>query len=365
MARPFATLILGLPLLVFPACGRKGPLELPAGREPMAVEGLAAAQRGQTVVLEWTNPVKAVSGRPLTDLETIEIWVFDTGLPAGGRPFASAEVEKTARLARRIPKEEFGSFERRADARDSGRAFPFAFDPGPAGPKRLAFAVRVIDAEKRSSDFAVSAAVDIRACPKPPRSVDVRVFPDFIEVRWLAPDSNIDGTPLGAAGGYVVYRYVGEGPPRKLTPSPLDGLTFEDRDFEFGKAQSYFVRAVAAGADGALESGDSSAVEIVPRDVFPPAAPAGLAAVAAEGFVSLSWRPAKERDLDGYRVWRREAVGQPFGPLGEGLVRENIFTDRSAAKGVSYVYAVSAVDLAGNEGPRSEGASVVAKGARP
>ncbi|MCX6569609.1 MAG: hypothetical protein NT147_11270 [Candidatus Aminicenantes bacterium] len=365
MARPFATLILGLPLLVFPACGRKGPLEIPPGREPMAVEGMAAAQRGQTVLLEWANPVKAVSGRPLTDLEAVEIWVFDTGLPAGGRPFTSAEVEKTARLARRIPKEQFGSFKRRAGARDSGMAFPFVFDPGPAGPKRLAFAVRVIDSKKRASDFSAPAAVDIRACPKSPRSVNVRVFPDFIEVRWLAPDSNIDGTRLEEGSRYVVFRYEGDGLPRKLTLSPLDGLTFEDRDFEFGKAYGYFVRAVAGVADGAVESGDSPAAEIVPRDVFPPAAPAGLAVVAGDDFVSLSWRPAKESDLDGYRVWRKEAGGAAFGALGGGLVRENTFTDRSAAKGVSYFYAVSAVDLAGNEGSRSEEASVVAKGARP
>jgi hypothetical protein len=365
MARPFATLILGLPLLVFPACGRKGPLEIPGGREPMSVEGLAAAQRGQAVLLEWTNPVKAVSGRPLADLETIEIWVVDGGLPADSRPIVSTEVEKTGRLARRIPKEEFGNFQGRAGARDIGMAFSFAFDPGPAGPKRLAFAVRVIDSKKRASDFAAPVAVDIRTCPKPPRSVDVRVFPDFIEVGWLAPDSNIDGTLLEKGNRYVVYRIEGDGLPRKLTPSPLDGLTFEDHDFEFGKAYGYFVRAVAAGADGAVESGDSPAAEIVPRDIFPPARPAGLAAVAGDGLVSLSWRPAKERDLDGYRVWRKETGGPAFGALGEGLVRENTFTDRSAAKGVSYIYAVSAVDRTGNEGPRSEGAAVVAKGARP
>ena len=241
-------------------------------------------------------------------------------------------------------------------------AFSFAFDPGPAGPKRLAFAVRVIDSKKRASDFAVPVAVDIRACPKPPRSLGVRVFPDFIEVGWLAPDSNIDGTPLQNGSRYVVYRTEGDGLPRKLTPSPLDGLTFEDRDFDFGRAYGYFVRAVAAGA---VESGDSSAAKIVPRDIFPPAAPAGLAVVAGDGLVSLSWRPAKERDLDGYRVWRKETVGPAFVALSEGLVRENTFTDRSAAKGVSYIYAVSAVDRAGNEGSRSEGAAVVAKGARP
>jgi predicted small lipoprotein YifL len=365
MARPLATLLLAFPLLVFPACGRKGPLEIRPGHEPMIVGDLAATQRGQAVLLEWTNPVKTVSGHPLTGLEVVEIWVFDTGLPVGGPAFTSAAVEKGARLARRIPKEEFGSFQGRPGARDTGMAFTFVFDPSPAGPKRLAFAVRVIDSKRRASDFTAPAGVDIRACPKPPRSVGVRVFPDFIAVAWLAPDSNIDGTPLENGSGYVVYRHEGDGPPRKLTPAPLDGLTFEDRDFEFGKAYGYFVRAVAFRTEGAVESGDSSAVEIVPRDVFPPAAPAGLAVVVGDGLVSLSWRPAKERDLDGYRVWRKEAGGPAFIILGEGLVRENMFSDRSVAKGISYVYAVCAVDRTGNEGAKSEGAAVVAKGARP
>jgi hypothetical protein len=365
MARPFATLILGLPLLVFSACGRKGPLEIPLGREPLAVEGLTAVQRGQVVYLEWTNPVKAVSGRLLAGLETVEIWVFDRGLPPGGGTFPSAEVEKKARLARRISKEEFGSFQGRSGAGESGLAFPFVFDQGPAGPKNLAFTLRVLDSAKRASGFAMPVAVEIRACPNPPIRVGVQVVADFIEVRWGPPDSNIDGPRPENVGGYAVYRFVRDGPKRKLALLPADEIRFEDRDFEFGKAYNYFVRAVAAGTEGAVESGDSQAAEIVPRDVFPPAAPAGLVALAGDDLVSLSWRPAKERDIDGYRVWRKEAGGPIFGALGGGLVRENTFTDRSAAKGVSYIYAVSAVDLTGNEGPKSEGAAAVAKGARP
>lgn len=365
MARSFATFILGLSLVAWPACGRKGPLEVPPGREPLAVEALTAVQRGEVVILEWTNPTKAVSGRPLTEIEAIEVWVFDRGLPAGGRPLTPAEVEKTARLAGRIARAEFASFQAHAGARASGMAFPFVFDPGPAGPKSLAFTVRVLDGKKRASDFAAPAAADILACPKPPKSVAARAFPDFIEVSWLSPDSNIDGTRPENAAGYAVYRYEEDGPPRKLTPSPLDGFRFEDRDFEFGKAYGYFVRAVAAGTGGAVESGNSAASEIVPRDVFPPAAPAGLVAVAGDGLVSLSWRPATEHDLDGYRVWRKVAGSAAFVPLGAGLVRENTFTDRSVQKGAAYVYAASAVDLAGNESPPAESGPVVAKGARP
>ena len=82
MTKPLGTLLVGLALVCAPACGRKGPLELPQGRAPMAVEGLAAAVRGGEVVLSWTNPAKTVSGRPLEGLRAVEIWVFEGGPPA-------------------------------------------------------------------------------------------------------------------------------------------------------------------------------------------------------------------------------------------------------------------------------------------
>jgi hypothetical protein len=127
----------------------------------MAVQGLTAVQRGAIVVLEWTNPVKAVTGRPLKVIEMAEVWVFDNGLTAAGHPLVTAEVEKTARLARRIPKEEFASFKGRDGARVDEMVFPYVFDPGPAGPKSLAFSVRVFDAKGRASDFSPPVTVEI------------------------------------------------------------------------------------------------------------------------------------------------------------------------------------------------------------
>ena len=161
MAKPLATLLIGLCLAAGPACGRKGPLELSPGRAPMAVDGLAAVQRGEAVVLKWTNPGQAVSGRPLGPLGSVEIWVFDRGLPAVGRALTSSEVEKTARLVRRIPEGEFASFKVLDGAPASAMAFPFVFDPGPAGPKSLAFTVRVLDAKGRASDFSPPVTVEI------------------------------------------------------------------------------------------------------------------------------------------------------------------------------------------------------------
>lgn len=365
MAKPFALLLLGLGLAAGLACGRKGPLELPPGREPMAVEGLTAVQRGDTVVLEWTNPVKAVSGRPLAGVEAVEVWVFDRGLPAGRLDLPAGGAENEGRLARRIPREEFGQYRRNAGDEAGRMAFAYAFSAGAPAPKSLAFSVRTLDDKKRASGFAAPVAVNVRICPRPPHAESVTVFPEFVVLRWTAPEENIDGSRPANVAGYSVYRIEGNGRPRKLTGPAVDGLRFEDHGFAFGTSYLYSVRAVAAGTEGAVESGDSESLLTTPRDVFPPAAPSGLVALAGEGLVSLSWRPGTERDLDGYRIWRKATASQDFAPLGGGLVRENTFTDRSAANGMSYIYAVSAVDLAGNEGPRSEWATIVAKGAKP
>jgi len=161
MARPYLTLVLGLGLLAVPACGRKGPLVLPAGREPMPVEKLTADPGRESVLLTWTNPVKAVSGKPVGPLEAVEVWVFDQGLTSRGRALTSDDVEKAARLVRRISRQEFDSFKSMPGGPPGVLAYAVPVVPGPAGPAKLAFTVRVFDAKGRASEFAAPVAVEI------------------------------------------------------------------------------------------------------------------------------------------------------------------------------------------------------------
>jgi hypothetical protein len=161
MVKTLATLLLGLSLAWAAACGRKGPLQLPQGREPLPVEGLAAVVADGAVLVRWSNPVKAVSGKPVAALEAVEVWIFEHGLPAGGRPLAADQVEKTARLVRSIPRSEFVAAAALAGPGQGGMAFSYPLTPGAAGPLKLAFTVRVLDRKGRASDFAVPVSVEI------------------------------------------------------------------------------------------------------------------------------------------------------------------------------------------------------------
>jgi len=161
MTKPLATLTIGLSIALAPGCGRKGPLVLPPGGAPMPVEALTAIPARNAVLLQWTNPVKAVSGKPVGPLEAVEVWVFDRGLPAAGRPLTPRDIEKSARLVRRISRQEFSSFESASGAAPGLLAYTYDIVPGPSAPAKLAFTVRVFDRKGRASDFAMPAAVDL------------------------------------------------------------------------------------------------------------------------------------------------------------------------------------------------------------
>lgn len=148
MGKPFATLLIGLGFLAFPACGRKGPLELPPGRAPQAVEGLSASAREGAVVLAWTNPAKTVGGHPLGTLRDAEVWVFERDLPSAGAALEAGAVERSARLAGRV-------------AVAAAAAASYVFEVRPDGPSSLAFTVRVLDGRGRASAFSPPAIVTV------------------------------------------------------------------------------------------------------------------------------------------------------------------------------------------------------------
>jgi len=357
MKRLSGILALGLALLCAPACGRKGPLRPPVSPRPQGVRDLTARQRGASVVLAWTNPSRAVDGRPLRVLQAAEVWVLDLGPEGVKGPLKLRDFEARASRESRVPLQE-------SRPTAGGMA---VYPPSGAGFRKttLAFSVRVLDEKGRPSEFAAPVTVDLKVCPGPPEIKDVKVFEDRIEVRWDPPRTNIDGSTPASLVGYRVYRAAADGPPEELTPSPVVGPVFADRHFVFGATYSYSVRAVGADAAAGLESDDSAPRRVAPRDIFPPAPPSDLVVLAGPDVISLSWARGPEEDLAGYRVWRKEPGEAVFVALNPGeLLPGNSFTDATAEKGKTYVYAVSALDKNGNESPRTESGPARLKGTK-
>ena len=236
-----------------------------------------------------------------------------------------------------------------------------------------AFALRVRSG-KRTSVFSDVVTIEPEAVSVPPPFFTAAMEKDRIVLKWEAPKSNIDGSTPAVLNGYNIYREdltkqeensAAEEPDKDVAavkPPPeavrinsavWTQSTYEHTTFEWNQSYRYTVRTVFSEESSRFESGDSIPVEIAAVDIFPPAAPAGLVAVVGGGLVSVSWSSVKETDVSGYRIWRKAPEDEDFVLLTNDPVSGNSFSDKNAGAVGIYLYAVTAVDLAGNESLKS------------
>ncbi len=350
-ARTAVSLLLAAALFA-PGCGKKGPLQPPLVLRPQPAESLKAIQRGGRAFLEWTNPTTTIDGKPVAGIAEVEIWLEVRPDPP---PLKPAPGDFTTR-ARRV-----GAVVPAAGAVVSTWEYPI--DPNGWKSRLFAFAVRARESKKnRLSEFSNEAALKPQGLPLPPSAPRTRVFEDRIEISWTPAAQNFDGSAPAAAPGTAVYRAEGGDPLVRRTPLPVAGTVFSDKEFDFGKAYRYILRSATALTAGFLESDDSSPVEVKPVDTFPPAAPAGISIAAGPDFLTIVWDANAEKDLAGYHVWRREGESGDFVRLTKDALLETTYTDRTVEKNKAYSYSVTAVDAAGNAGPRSAVVSEMIKG---
>jgi hypothetical protein len=132
-----------------------------------------------------------------------------------------------------------------------------------------------------------------------------------------------------------------------LTSKPIDEARFTDERIEWGAERCYGVRTVERAKDLLVESEAPGQKCTKLVDTFPPAAPKDLKAVSSEGVISLIWDANNEADLAGYIVLRGPAPGDQLAPVVSSPLLDTSFND-SVPAGTRFVYAVKAVDKAGN-----------------
>jgi hypothetical protein len=353
MARRIFISLVWAALAVFSSCGKKGPLLPPIVRVPQAVKDLSLSQLGSLVQLSWTNPTAYIDGNPLENISEAEIWILresKTQLSQSETPVLE-EFEQKAALLDRVRADEFPSLRQDKTAAASRLTYEFPVEKKDFGRAVLTFALRVRDERQRPSDFSAPVSFEVRIPPLPPENVRAVVSQDSIALHWDPPPPAEEAGP--APSSYNVFRSEAQSSPLRLNDQPVKKTEFQDKAFLFGRIYRYWIRSVAPESPPFVESEESSAVEVEAKDVFPPAAPLGLTAIAGAGFIVLSWEASPEADLAGYRVWRREAAGGEFSMLKQLEPALNSYSDSAVEKNKRYVYAITAFDDAGNESPKS------------
>jgi predicted small lipoprotein YifL len=373
-----------LPLLLFVLadCGKKGPIVAPTAQVPQAVEDLTVSQRGSACLLTWTNPSAYVDGSPLIGIAEVEIWLTreDRGAEGTQTKWTTSAFAEKAAIIGRLSQEEMAVPSQKETTAPAELTYRFTLAADDPGKKILTFSLRVSDLKKRTSQFATPVSLEAMAPLVPPRNIQAVVHEDHILVSWegqeqpkeeaapwmipviiplIAPPITVPVTPAitppttpAPSAGFNIYRSEGENPAGRRNTSLLKAGEFLDKDFLFGRTYRYFVRA-ALTTKPPLESDDSDTVEVTAKDVFPPAVPSGLTAIGGPGFIALSWEGGSEPDLAGFRVWRKSAGEGDFVLIATLTEVAGSFSDQKVEKNQRYEYAISALDTAGNESPKS------------
>ncbi|HVP35710.1 MAG TPA: hypothetical protein VMT04_01810, partial [Terriglobales bacterium] len=146
--------------------------------------------------------------------------------------------------------------------------------------------------------------------------------------------------------GYNLYRssVSGEYPTSPVNTGVIKDTFFLDKGLTEGNTYYYVVTSVN---EYGKEGKRSKELTILAGRPMPPT---GLTATSAKDEICLAWKPHPDKDVIGYKIYRKEEGGI-FALVGNvgfaGL--DTSFCDKNIENGVVYYYAVSAVDDLGLE----------------
>jgi hypothetical protein len=352
--------------LLMAGCGMPGAPQPPSLNLPEKVTDLVAVRNGDEVTLTWTMPRRNTDKLLLKGMIQAKICRTESGAPAciaaGSTQFAPA-----------------------ADASFT-ETLPSPLAEGQA--RSLTYFVELVNRKGRSAGMSNGARVAAGQVPGAVLGLSAEMRRKGVLLAWT-PDTQETGPirlerklltppaqkPKPSSGSAQAGVEKEQGAQRNpdsglLTPpaEPLErtllidasaGGRALDEDVRFNERYQYRAQRVSAveanGQKLELAGPLSAPVEIETKNTFPPAVPAGLAAVGtarengAAPAIDLSWQPNTEPDLAGYIVYRREGDGewQRISPaqqvVGPG------FHDPNVTAGHTYKYAVTAIDREGHE----------------
>jgi hypothetical protein len=354
----FSTFLL-LVVLFDLSCGAPAEPQPPHPVVPAAVTDLAARQRGDGGLLTFTPPDRNVEGARLATPPNMEI--LRGFAPAGAQTPASGSLSLVYTMSGQVLNTFLAG--ERVEFQDAIKPEEIAQHAG----ERLFYIVRGRVSKRAASEDSNVASFVVHPAPTPITEVRATVVESGVELRWEPPATVSGGAPLTNLGGYRVYRAEpasGAAGASERTLQELAGQSpspnYLDGQIEWGKTYVYTVRSVAQYGAEAVESGESHAVEVTPKDIFPPARPLDLVAVfvpaagATPAAVELSWAISPEADAAGYYVYRTgEGQEKPYRGTAT-LLLTPAFRDTSIEPGAEYTYAVTAVDRTGNESQPSK-----------
>jgi hypothetical protein len=320
-------------------CGKRGLPSPPEPRGPLAPEEIRVRQLGTDVIVSLRVPAPrgAKFAQEPVRVEIVRV-SYAPGYDSPPDPDAFRRRGEDAGWLEADPLPS-GTRVRVAD-----RALEVAGPDFPIG-WTLRYGARVRDRRGRSSPLVVSGDLIPIPPPAAPTSLSAVVTAEGVRLDWVGPSSpeGTDETPAR----FNLYR-APAGEEHRETPinsTPLEADEFLDTRVRVGGEYVYVVRTVTSSESPVIESASSDPVDVRALDLFPPDPPSGLVVVQEGAGVRLFWTPSAERDLAGYRVYRKSGDGV-WTRLEPDPVGQAQFLDLGPGPGDEVSYRVTAIDRA-------------------
>jgi hypothetical protein len=366
--------------LLLASCAQLGPPLPPSLELPKPPSDLRASRKGNRVTLSWSEPTLTTDRQSIRYIGPTEVCRSpESEITICGTPVATLPAPP---VVPKQPKAPRGTAQKPA----SPPAPQTYTDTLPAAMQQqdpaaeVTYAVEVLNRNARGAGLSNRVHVPALVTEPPPADLSAELTGDGVVLTWTSAGESqrVPASPPGVQLRYRIYRRqeaLGDEGSGKDTiagdvsipiPTPtteLGPMHFTDSGFEWEKTYLYRVTVVSiikrldSNTEVQVEGDDTPQVRVIAHDTFPPSIPAGLqAAYSGEGqkpFIDLIWAPVTNADLAGYNVYRSEGNAVAF-KLNNELVKSPSYRDNAVASGKTYTYAVSAVDVRGNESQRSE-----------
>jgi predicted small lipoprotein YifL len=390
MVKKIALLFLMLMVIVFIACGKKGPLKLEPGLEPKAVENGQVSQVGKQLKIQWDFP-PTLADKNQTDLETDKIekiYIYYSQKEITGGKF-----EKKSTLLRKLKLEDLTS------AQSTGRTDAASSQSTPTTPtqtqtqkqkqiqpqENLSYYVMIpfklndlnnkshflgirYYYQKKKSPLSTVLFIQTMIPVKPVTGLTITREKKVIKLNWTRPQQDENDNMVTSIAGYNIYRKIdpaAESEQQKETEretkkedSPggagFDKINkdnvlteyFEDKDTGKNGTYAYYVSTIVSNR---IESEPSVPVSTQVKDIYPPEVPVNLVSFRASDHIFLTWKAAADPDLACYRIYRRSPPEKEFQLLADQITTNNYKDSQDLVTGKAYFYVVTAVDSRGNE----------------
>jgi len=318
--------------LLLGACGRKTLPIPPHEAVPQPIKDLQYRQDENQVNLTWTYPERTTVGSELPGLQSFLVLravVPEQDYCAGCPVAFSSAVEVEAPAAITDPKK------RQAHYTET------ILRPG----HRYLYKVQTKAGWRLVSDDSNTVSFFWDSPTMAPDELTAKADDGRILLHWQPVAKLVNGNAIGDTVLYQVYRGL---TPETLAPvgDAVSNTNYTDSGLINGQVYHYQVRAVRVVKDSRLIGLASHPVSVAPTDLTPPAPPRSLDGVLVEGGVKLLWERSTEKDLAGYRIYRRLPDETKLTLIGEVDRAEISYIDKLPKAPDGCYWAITAFDKA-------------------